>query len=364
MRLLVAAGASGGGVYPALAVLQELDDERLELLWVGGEGGMEEALVTRAGFQLTTLPAAGLHAVGLRSLPGNLWQLFRGYQAARKLIREWQPDVIFFTGGFVAAPVALAGRRVPTAAFVPDMKPGRALRLVSLFADRIAVVSEELARFFRRSERLEVTGYPLRKEFTAWTREQAREEFGLAAKKKTLLVFGGSKGAQSINHALLACLPDLLAYMQVIHVTGEANWEQVEAAREDLTTEQRGNYFPYPYLHETMGAAFAAADLALARAGASTLGELPAFGLPAILVPLPHETNMVQHHNAAQLRASGGALVMDDADLLTHLHNTVMELMIDDLRREQMASAMRAQAKPQASQRIAEMLRQMGREAK
>ncbi len=350
-------------MYPALAVLQELDDESLELLWVGGEGGMEEALVTRAGFHLTTLPAAGLHAVGLRSLPGNLWQLFRGYLAARKLIRKWQPDVLFFTGGFVAAPVALAGLRVPTAAFVPDMKPGRALRLVSLFADRIAVVSEELARFFRHPERLVVTGYPLRKEFTGWTREQGRAEFGLAAKKKTLLVFGGSKGAQSINRALLAILPDLLDHMQIIHVTGEANWPEVEAAREELTGEQRKNYFPHPYLHETMGAAFAAADLALARAGASTLGELPAFGLPAILVPLPHETNMVQHHNAAQLRASGGAIVMDDADMLTHLQDAVIDLMTNDVRRAEMATAMRAQALPNASQRIAEMLRQMGREA-
>lgn len=350
-------------MYPALAVLQELAGDDLELLWVGGEGGMEEELVTRAGYNLTVLPAAGLHAVGLPTLPGNLWQLLRGYFAARRVLADFRPDVLFFTGGFVAAPVALAGPRIPTAAFVPDMKPGRALRLVAYFADRIAVVAEGLNHYFDRPERLLVSGYPLRHEFVNWTREAAMKEFGLSSKMKTLLAFGGSKGAQSINRALVACLPELLAEMQVIHVTGAQNWPEIEAAREKLTGEQRINYFPYPYLHETMGAAFAAADLALARAGASTLGELPAFGLPAILVPLPFETNMVQHSNAAYLEAQGGAVVLEDDKMSKQLGQTVFDLMADEARRERMAAAMRRLAAPDASKRIAGMLREMGAEA-
>ncbi len=124
MRLLVAAGASGGGVYPALAVLQELEDDALQILWVGGEGGMEQDLVNRAGYELRSLPAAGLHGVGVRTLPGNLLKIFQGILAARKLLREFTPDALFFTGGFIAVPIALAGHKIPTFAFVPDIKPG------------------------------------------------------------------------------------------------------------------------------------------------------------------------------------------------------------------------------------------------
>src|SRR3972149_6802412 len=269
MRLLVAAGASGGGVYPALAVLQELGDDDLEILWVGGEGGMEEDLVTRAGYQLRSLPAAGLHLVGFSKLPPNLWLLARGYFAARGLLAEFRPDVLFFTGGFVAAPVAAAGRRVPTLEFVPDLQPGLALRMIARFADVIATVAEEARGYFRRPERVEVTGYPLRLELTRWTRADAIQHFGLSKGEPTLLVFGGSKGARSINQAVLAELPGLLEHMQVIHISGEASWAQVSAVINELPPELTGRYHAFPYLHGDMGAAFAAADLALCRARAS-----------------------------------------------------------------------------------------------
>jgi UDP-N-acetylglucosamine--N-acetylmuramyl-(pentapeptide) pyrophosphoryl-undecaprenol N-acetylglucosamine transferase len=211
-----------------------LGDEDLELLWVGGEGGMEEDLVSRAGYQLRSLPAAGLHLVGLNKLPRNLWLLGRGYFAARRLLAEFRPDVLFFTGGFVAAPVATAGRRVPTLVFVPDLQPGLALRMIARFADVIAVVAEEALQNFKRPERVEVTGYPLRSELTRWNRAEAVEHFGLFKDQPTLLVFGGSKGARSINQAVLAALLSLLEHMQVIHITGEASWSEVSAATGNL----------------------------------------------------------------------------------------------------------------------------------
>jgi UDP-N-acetylglucosamine--N-acetylmuramyl-(pentapeptide) pyrophosphoryl-undecaprenol N-acetylglucosamine transferase len=214
-------------VYPALAVLQELDGDDLELLWVGGEGGMEEELVTRAGLNFTTLPAAGLHGIGVSALPRNLLQLWRGVRAARGVLADFNPDVLFFTGGFVAAPVALAGRQIPTVAFVPDMRPGFALRLVARFADHIAVIASEAGQYFSRTERLSVTGYPVRAELLKWRRERARSHFGLDDALPTLLAFGGSKGALSINRALVQALPDLLPHMQILHVTGTLTWPEV-----------------------------------------------------------------------------------------------------------------------------------------
>lgn len=350
-------------MYPALAVLQELGDD-VELLWVGGEGGMEQDLVSRAGYQITTLPAAGLHNVGPRALLGNLWQLFRGYLAARRLLRAWQPDVLLFTGGFVAVPVAMAGTRIPSLAVVPDAKPGRALRLVSLFADQIAVVSQDLRRYFRHNKRLALTGYPLRQEFKGWTRQAGIRELDLSLDRKTLLVFGGSKGAQSINRALAAELERLLPQMQILHITGTLHIDEMQAAKKALPTGLAADYHPVAYLHENIGAAFAAADLAVARAGASTIGELPAYALPAILVPLPYETNMVQHENASYLERQGGALVMADQDMGSKLADTVLSWLADEDQLQRRSAAMAALARPQAANAIADLLRQMGQRKK
>ncbi|MGH2581806.1 MAG: undecaprenyldiphospho-muramoylpentapeptide beta-N-acetylglucosaminyltransferase [Anaerolineales bacterium] len=362
MRLLVAAGASGGGVYPALAVLQELDNDDLELLWVGGEGGLEEDLVARAGYPLRTLPAAGLHGVGLLSLPGNLWQLGRGYFAARRLLREFKPDVMFFTGGFVAAPVAAAGSRIPALAFVPDIRPGFTLRFIARFANKIAVVVDETRKYFSNQDRVKVTGYPIRKEIRRWKRADAMKHFELSDSLPTLLVFGGSKGAQSINRALAAALPELLREMQILHVTGIGNWEEAQAAMADLDANLSANYHPYPYLHDDMGAAFAAADLAVCRAGASTLGELPVFGLPAVLVPIPIKGHL-QQVNADYLQERGAAIVLQDSELPNSLAETVRGLTKDKGRAAGMQNAMTSLVAVDAAKQIAGLLRELGKGA-
>jgi UDP-N-acetylglucosamine--N-acetylmuramyl-(pentapeptide) pyrophosphoryl-undecaprenol N-acetylglucosamine transferase len=157
VRLLICAGGTGGGVYPALAVLQHLMIARpaeLQTLWVGSVGGMEADLVKRealAGVQYAAIPAAGVHGVGLRALPGNLWQLGHGLLAAFGLLRKFRPDVLFFTGGYVAVPVALAARlsgRGRSLLYVPDIEPGLALKTLARFANRIALTTEDSRPFF------------------------------------------------------------------------------------------------------------------------------------------------------------------------------------------------------------------------
>lgn len=362
MRLLVAAGASGGGVYPALAALQELGATNLELLWVGGEGGMEEELVTRAGYQLTTLPAAGLHGVGLAQLPRNLWQLLRGVLAARRILADFKPDVLFFTGGFVAAPIAVAGSRVPTLAFVPDARPGFTLRFIARYADVVATVAREVSRYFKPGQRVEVSGYPVRSELAAWAtgrRAEALRHFSLSDTLPVLLVFGGSKGAQNINRATVAALPDLLQDMQVIHISGQTNWDEVNDAQAQLAPVQAARYRAFPYLHEDMGAAFASADLVICRAGASTLGELPLFQLPAVLVPIPFAQH-IQHDNAALLAERGAAVVLADGDMGAELASTVRGLLADAPRMQTMRAATAALAVPDAAACLAGLLRQLG----
>ncbi len=357
MRLMVSAGATGGGINPALAVLQALGEKPKQILWVGSIGGMEADLVKRAGIPFTAIPAAGIHGVGLRAILA-LWQLTRGFFAARKLIREFKPDVLFFTGGYVAIPTGLAGLKIPTLICLPDIEPGLALKVISRFADHIAVPAEESRAYFPKRKPITVVGYPTRSDMTAWERKAAFKAFDLSPDKPTLIVTGGSLGARSINRAVVAILPDLLPKMQVLHLTGKLTWPEVEAARDKLPKDLAVNYRAYPYLYDRMPAAFSVADLVVSRAGASIIGELPIFGAPAILVPYPHAWRY-QKINADYLASRGGALVLKDENLYEKLLPLILELMQNEQKRVHMGAAMKALAKPEAASAIGELLREL-----
>lgn len=345
-------------MYPALAVLQALGNEA-EVLWVGGEGGMETELVARAGLPFKAISAEGVHGVGLRALRA-LFRLARGFFQARQLIAEFQPDALFITGGYVAVPVALAGRRVPTAICLPDIEPGQALRLIARFADRIAVPATDSRGYFDQAQqaRIRECGYPTRADLGGIDKEAARAAFDLNPGLPTLLVTGGSKGALSINRSLVLALSVLLRDMQVIHITGEHSWPEVQTATATLPASLKRNYRAFEYLHERMGAAYAAADLAVTRAGASTIGELPLFGLPAILVPYPHAWRY-QKVNAGYLAARGAAVVLPDEELALKLTATIQELMHNKSRRADMAASMQALAVPNAADCIAGLIREL-----
>ncbi len=324
---------------------------------------MEAELVKRAGVDYAEIPAGQLHGVGMRFLP-NLLATGRGYFAARTILRRFQPQALFFTGGFVAVPMALAGRKLPSVVYVPDIEPGLALKTLSRFARRIAVTTEESRRYFSKSAAVTVTGYPLRSDLVAWERKAAQEALQLSPDLPTLLVFGGSKGARSINTALMAILPDLLSEMQVVHITGALDWPAVQDSRNRLAAKLAttgtasllvARYRPYAYLHDEMGAAFAAADLVVCRAGASTLGELPAYGLPAILIPYPYAWRY-QHVNAQYLARRGAAQILADQELPTQLLPLVRQLMRDPQQRARMQQTMRSLAQPLAAHTIASLL--------
>ena len=358
-------------MYPALAVLQalqlpnkEADNEAPDVLWVGGEGGMEAALVQRAGVPFAAIPAAGLHGVGLRALPGNLLRLARGFLAARKLLARFRPDVLFFTGGYVAVPLALAARfplrglaRPRSLVYIPDIEPGLALKALLRFSDQAALTGEASRAYLPQGLPAVVSGYPVRHDLL---QNPSALDLALEAGLPTLLVFGGSKGARSINRALLGALPQLLPEMQIIHISGELDWPEVQSrlSANPLPTELAQRYHPYPYLHEQMGAALAAADLVLSRAGASSLGEFPLFGLPAVLAPYPYAWRY-QRVNAEHLVQAGAALLVTDAELPEKIAPLLRDLMFNSARRAAMRQAMQSLARPQAAQTIAGLLRQL-----
>ena len=356
-------------MYPALTTwlaLSEKLPDSLDTLWVGGEGGMEADLVKRAGIRFEAISAAGVHGVGWKALPGNVARLLRGYRSARTLLKEFKPDVLFFTGGFVAIPVAAAAFRKPAVLFVPDIEPALALTALAFVSRKIAVTVQDSKNKYKAflRKRLVVTGYPVRPEFKDYSRQNSLQKLGLSSELPVLLVSGGSKGARSINRALLAALPDLLPAMQIVHLTGSLDWPlfknfpgqaRQEALRsQQLVADYMDRYHPFPYLHE-MGAALAAADLVVSRAGASSLGEYPHFGLPSILVPYPFAWKY-QKVNAAWLQERGAALVIADEELPAKLSKTVMDLLNDSERLEAMRSASKTLATPGAAEAIADLL--------
>ena len=316
---------------------------------------MEAQLVRREAIPFEEIPAAGLHGVGIANLPANMSAMMHGVRESRDILRRFQPDVLLFTGGYVAVPMALANRKAPSLLFVPDVQPGRAAQLVARRVNTIAVSTDDSKRHYPGSARVVVTGYPVRPSLTLWSREAGLQALSLEADIPVLLVLGGSRGAHSINQALFSALGQLVPEAQVVHITGEAEFDQAQAAKDALGTSLRSRYHPYAYLHEDMGAALSTASLVLSRAGASTLGEYTAFGLPAILVPYPYAWRY-QYTNAQYLASHGAALWIEDGRLAGELAPLVLSLLRDDSRRAEMGRAMAALATPDSAQRLAQLL--------
>jgi len=350
MRVMIAGGGTGGHVFPALAVADELRrrDPARELLFVGTPAGLESKLVPAAGYPLRTMTVAGLKGVnwgakirGLVLLPRSLW-------TSRALLGEFRPDVVFGVGGYASGPAVLAaalGGR-PTVLFEPNAQPGLANRLLAPLVTRAAVSYDETAACF--GPKAVRTGSPVRKEF-----------FSIPAKKHeppfTLLVFGGSQGALAINRAVVDALDTILAgrhALRFIHQSGERDYDAVRVAyaRREIRADVR------PFIND-MPACFAQADLVIGRAGASTVAELAAAGRAALLVPFPQATDQHQLRNAEVLMRAGAARLIEQSELRAErLAKEVFELLDRPQKLTAMETAARKLAVPDAAARIADLI--------
>ena len=315
---------------------------------------MEESLVTRGRLPLEVIPAGGVRGLAPWKAAINLGKLARGFLSARRIVRRFAPHAVFVTGGYVCTPVALAAwlQKVPVMIYLPDLEPGLAIRALSRLASRVALSFPEAAKFFAQ-EKVFVSGYPVREAFLTANKATARQTFQLDSHAPTLAVIGGSRGARSINRAVSAVLEPLLDTCQVIHVSGRLDAAEMGARQEGLSPALKRRYRLYDYLHEEMPLALAAADLAVARAGAATLGEFPALGLPGILVPYPH-AGAHQESNAAFLVRRGAAVRVPDAELADRLLPTVQTLLSDREKLAQMSQRARDLARPDAASRISQ----------
>jgi UDP-N-acetylglucosamine--N-acetylmuramyl-(pentapeptide) pyrophosphoryl-undecaprenol N-acetylglucosamine transferase len=349
---------------------------------------MEEELARQAGIPFRSIESGQIRGRAPWEIARSLGQMVRGAKQCAEVIREFRPDVALVTGGFVAAPVAWAVWRarpqVPLLIFLPDLTPGLSIRLTSKVAAKVAVSFAEVSKYF--PGKAVVTGYPVRPELMAVDRAEARTVFGLQDDLPVLLVFGGSRGSKSINRALVAALPELLPHCQIIHISGQADWpwvaDRVGLARSLTGTSTRRTadadltepptpdlqpvitlherYHPFAYLNKEMVSALTAADLVVARAGASVLGEFPAVGLPSILVPYPH-AGQHQGVNAAYLAQRGAALIVADEELPVRLTPAILDLLNSPDRLCAMSEAAASLARPDAASNIVRELRRLAR---
>ncbi len=348
MRVVLAGGGTGGHVFPALAIAQALKNEYLtEILFVGTARGIENRLVPAAGFPLRLIRVGGLKNVPVATRLKTLLDLPRAVWDSWRMLTEFRPHVVIGVGGYASGPAmfaaALSG--LPTLAFEPNVVPGFANRLVAPMVSAAAVHFQETCRYFRRCR---VTGVPVRQAFFEVPNNQSKNG------QTTLLIFGGSQGAHSINQAIIQSLPLLrerLMGLRIVHQTGERDYNDARA-----TYQHAGIPAEVYRFIDDMPATFARADLLICRSGASTVAEVAAAGKPAILIPFARAADDHQRVNAQALERAGAAVMLEESNLTgERLVQLLSSLLKDRKRLNQMGTAARGLAHPQAARGIAAM---------
>ena len=355
LRVLIAGGGTGGHIIPALAIADALKTGPggADILFLGTPRGLESRLVPQAGYPLELIQVGQLKNVSLLTRARTLLDLPRAILRARALLRTFRPDVVVGVGGYASGPAMAAAilARIPTLAFEPNAAPGLANRLVGKRVSAAAVNFVPAARFFRHAQ---VTGIPVREAF-----------FALLPRPATapphLLVFGGSQGARVFNQVLPRILPALLQAvpgLTLLHQSGPRSAEETRAAF--LTTRADPARWQVSAFLDDMPARFAAADLVLARSGASTVAELCAAGKPSLLIPFPLAADDHQARNAAVLQQSGAAAMLLEADLTPQrLLHDLTALFADRDRLTRMGDHARSLGRPDAARHIATLVREL-----
>ena len=359
MRVLIAAGGTGGHIYPGIAVAQEIKrrDANATVRFVGTERGLETRLVRQAGFELSLIDISGLKNVSLAARLSGLAMLPRSFFSAAVLIRSFRPDVVVGAGGYVSGPVVMTAALLnrPTMVMESNALPGWTNRMLARFADRAAVSFEQALPYFRG--KAVVTGNPVRREF-----------FEIRAKRRdpnrlSLLVFGGSQGARAINEAVMAALPalkNLGVQLFIKHQTGVADLEKVRAGYAAAGWNSDSSEVT-AYI-DNMVNDFAEADLVVCRAGATTTAELIAAGKASIMIPFPFAADDHQRKNAEAMRDAGAARMILQQELNgARLVHELSELATSSNRISEMESAAKRMAHGDAASAAVDLIEQLAK---
>ena len=363
MKIIVSGGGTGGHIYPALTLIRTIQNQvgNLEVLYVGTQIGLEADIIPKEGLPFQTVDIRGLERKISVKMIKTVGKAIHGVWQARRIVKQFKPDVVIGTGGFVCGPILLAASfmGIPTLIQEQNVIPGITNKLLAKFVTKIAVGYQDAVKYFPK-EKVVFTGNPIRAEVLSINREAGLAEFGFDPNKKTILISGGSRGARSMNKAMIAVHKHFAGSknMQLLHVTGKNEYNDIVASvqKQGVDLQKSRNILIKPYLYD-MPKALAATDLAIFRAGATGIAELTAKGIPSILIPYPYAAENHQEFNALSLVKRGAAVMIRDTDLTAGgLIEAIESTISQPVKLLKMAEASLAMGRPAAAEEIAKLV--------
>ena len=338
MKVIIAAAGTAGHINPGLAIANKIkeEDKDAEIVFIGTERGLENDLVSRAGYELKTIDAYGLSKKISIDNFKNIIKTIKGLSQAKKIIREFKPDVVIGTGGYICGAVIIAAHRqkIPTMLHESNSYPGKAVKMLARFTDVIMVSFEDAVSRIPSAKKVVLTGTPTRnikKELTLNDRVNEIEKFNLNPAKLTVLVFGGSQGAKKINDTIIDLAEKKLNKLyQIILVSGQKQYDVVKQnlRQSGLDIENIDGLRVVPYIYE-MGETISASDILDCRSGATTVTEVAKYGKPAIFIPLPNVSHNHQQYNAEVLEKVQAAKIIKNDDLNAENLNFLINQMLE-----------------------------------
>ena len=369
MNVIFTCGGTGGHINPAIAVANIWKERHpnSNILFIGADGGMEEQLVPKAGFQLKTLPGGGLSRslsfAGIKKNVKVMYNLVSSVNRCKKIIKDFGADIVVGTGGYASFPALMAAGllKIPSCVHESNAVPGLTTRMVERWADKMLICFPQSARYYKDQSKVQVVGMPVRSEFIQNEKKACREELGLDSRPVILSTFG-SLGAKAMNEmtAELMALEKEAGYpFQHIHGVGSFGWEWMPKRVEEKGVQDNDAIFLKEYIYN-MPTVMTAADIVISRAGASTCNEIAAAGIPCILIPSPNVTANHQEKNARALEEQGAAAVILEADCSAEkVMQTICELLENREAYNKMHEALLEIAVPDSAQRMCDIMEEL-----
>ncbi|MCB0725119.1 MAG: undecaprenyldiphospho-muramoylpentapeptide beta-N-acetylglucosaminyltransferase [Ignavibacteriae bacterium] len=354
MKVLFACGGTGGHIYPAIAIADEImkRDENAGILFVGAKGKIEEKIVPDNGFELKTITIKGLDRKNFFKNITLPIKILGAVKDCRKIIREFGPDVAIGTGGYSSLPAIYAASKmgIPTLIQGGDSYPSKVTKFLSKYVSRVVINFEETRAHLKRKENIIRFSHPVRASLSRVSKEEAYELFGLDSGKRTLFIFGGSQGAKGINEAVENIIDKLREMnINIIWQTGKTDFDRLHEKYNDDSQDVK----VYEFI-EHIGHAYSIADLVVCRAGISSIMELSTLGLAALLIPYPFAAENHQEKNARTIERAKAGLVLEQNELKEKLFETIQSTLSNDVLLNEMRENIRQFSDPQAAEKIAD----------
>ncbi|WP_019152875.1 undecaprenyldiphospho-muramoylpentapeptide beta-N-acetylglucosaminyltransferase [Robertmurraya massiliosenegalensis] len=363
MRIVVSGGGTGGHIYPALALIREIQKENIEaeFLYIGTEKGLEEKLVPREN-----IPFKSIHITGFKRKLSfdnmkTIYRFIKGVSDSKKMLKEFKADVVIGTGGYVCGPVVYAAAKlgIPTIIHEQNSVPGLTNKFLSRYVNKIAICFDEAKNFFP-NEKVVFTGNPRASEVLGQDGVKGRLSVGLKTGEPAVLIFGGSRGARPINEAVIKSLSEFGSKpYQILYITGDVHYNEV--LKEVELVGNPANVVIKPFVHN-MPEVLAGIDLTVSRAGATTLAELTSLGIPSILIPSPYVTNNHQEKNARSLSDRGAAKLLLEKELTSKkLVEEIDRILMDEKQLMSMKKSAKELGIQDAAQRLYNVMEELTR---